>query len=308
MANKATDTRPQFFLIEDAIVDKANLDPYSGWLYVIIAKHADRTTGEAFPGIARLAKLASMSRSQVLRAIKILEDKKLIRVERDELPNKGEKRQREKNHYFLLSASGSAYQTLGVVSMENYPSSSQTLGVVSGVDHNKNQYNKESNNNKNARANPLPEKQEIVISKKKTVYPADFKKWTRQDTDRYYAEQDTGLTALYMAWYPNTVARWQDMTLGERRQHIACYVDLLESKVPLNAFAPLVKFTRLKWANVPISKLSEYVTEWRTITQNAANITPVDSEMDLNIFHPFDPPLDRFLKEQAERDEKAKAS
>src|SRR5690348_3561310 len=127
MTDKATDKRPQFFLIEDAVVTDFNLDPYAGWLYVVIIKHADRKTGEAFPGIARLAKLCNMSRSQVMRGIKTLEDKHLIEVRRDTKPLKGEKRQREVNHYQVLSATGNTYQQLGVVSDSAYPSASEQL-------------------------------------------------------------------------------------------------------------------------------------------------------------------------------------
>lgn len=139
MIDKATDKRPQFILIEDVVVEKYDLDPYTGWLYVMILKHANKKTGEAFPGIARLAKLCNMSRSQVMRGITTLESKELIRVERDTKPMKGEKRQRTVNHYYVLPVSNQ-----GVVSGSDYPSVSQQLGVVSDSDINQNHKEPES--------------------------------------------------------------------------------------------------------------------------------------------------------------------
>lgn len=130
MVDKATDTRPAIFFINEAVIDKYELSPYEGWLYVVILRHANHTTGEAFPGIARLCKLAKMSKSQVIRAISTLEAKELIRVERDTKPLDGEKRQRGVNHYFILAVGGSVSQTLGVEPDSNYPSATQKLGVV----------------------------------------------------------------------------------------------------------------------------------------------------------------------------------
>lgn len=142
MNDKVTDKRPQFFMVEDAVVSSYELDPYSGWLYIVILKHADRRTGEAFPSITRLTELSKMSRAQVMRSIAILEEKKLIRVERDPIPLEGEKRQRKPNHYFILPATDNPQ----VVSGRDYPSISQQLGVVSGVDCNHNSIEPESTN------------------------------------------------------------------------------------------------------------------------------------------------------------------
>lgn len=142
MNDKVTDKRPQFFMVEDAVVSSYELDPYSGWLYIVILKHADRRTGEAFPSITRLTELSKMSRAQVMRSIAILEEKKLIRVERDPIPLEGEKRQRKPNHYFILPATDNPQ----VVSGRDYPSISQQLGVVSGVDCNHNPIEPESTN------------------------------------------------------------------------------------------------------------------------------------------------------------------
>ena len=101
---KLTDARPQFFMVEDAVFDY-QLTPYEGWVYMAILKHADRQTGVAFPGMARLAKLCKMSRKQVERCIDVLEQKGVITVERDTKPEKGEHRVRKPNHYTVVSLS-----------------------------------------------------------------------------------------------------------------------------------------------------------------------------------------------------------
>lgn len=161
MSDKATDTRPPYFLVEEALIDK-DLTPYEGWLYIVILKHADRKTGEAFPGIARLCKLAKMSKSQVLRAIAALEEKELIGVKRDTKPLEGEKRQRSVNHYFILPIGGSVSQTLVVVPTSDYPSTTQTLGVVPTSD--KNQYSdKQESDNKKKTAKTKTEIEEEVF-------------------------------------------------------------------------------------------------------------------------------------------------
>lgn len=149
MMNKATDTRPPFFPIEDAILDY-ELSPYEGWLYVVIVKHANRKTGESFPGIARMAKLAKMSRTKVIESIQVLETKGLIRVDRSDVVSKGEKREREHNHYWILAATKSS--TLYVLpSAQNELGSQQSaLGVVRDVDNNQSYLEPESNNKKKA--------------------------------------------------------------------------------------------------------------------------------------------------------------
>lgn len=270
---KATDNRPQFFLIEDAVVEKCNLDPYSGWLYVVIAKHADRKTGEAFPGIARLAKLANMSRSQVLRAIRVLEEKHLIRVQRDELPLKGEKRQREKNHYFLLSATGSSYQTLGVVSMGNYPSSQQELGVVSGVDHNKNQLEPESITSKSRKRDPYFD----AISE---IFKSNAGGW---------------------------IGNLKAMMLGtsKRGEWKRCNFDPpVTDPAEIRDFGVYMR-KRMAEKNLtdPPSAcvtIQRWFYDFRDemVRQAARKTIQLDPAHDLSILVPFDAPLDRFLKEQ----------
>lgn len=68
--------------ISETIIDQYHLHPMAGWLYVVIKRHLNRKTGEAFPTAERLAELANMSRASVLRFTKELEAKQLIDVVR----------------------------------------------------------------------------------------------------------------------------------------------------------------------------------------------------------------------------------
>jgi len=114
------------------VVDAFNLTPNEGWLYTVIVKFANRKTGDAFPSQAKLAKVANMSKSSVIRCIAALEKKNLIKVERDVVKGK---KQKAVNHYVVLDpyqvAEGSVTQT-----PRSFP---QTLPVVSEVDSNNNQ-------------------------------------------------------------------------------------------------------------------------------------------------------------------------
>jgi DNA-binding transcriptional regulator YhcF (GntR family) len=138
--NLATDKRPPFFCIEDAVIEDYHLTPLTGWLYVVIVKHINRKTGEAFPSLNQLAKLAGMSRASVIRGIKTLEEKKLIEVTRECVPGTKE---REVNHYKLLSATKVVADSNKVVSDRNHVVSevnnggiTETPQVVSDVDSN----------------------------------------------------------------------------------------------------------------------------------------------------------------------------
>lgn len=125
--NKVTDTRPPFFLVEDSVVTDYDLNPNEGWLYIVILKHANRKTGEAFPSVQTLAKEAHMSKATVLRTTKSLEAKGLIRVSREgNLTGKA----RPVNHYWILMATP--------VSDSNRPGITQQPTPVSDVDQNQN--------------------------------------------------------------------------------------------------------------------------------------------------------------------------
>lgn len=133
MTDKLTDLRGKFFVVEDAAVTDYNLTPYEGWLYIVMLKHANRTTGELFPSVGTLVKETQMSKAQVLRCTKSLEAKGLIRVTRDEKKNG---KNRAVNHYFILQATRYLPDTgTGI---------SQTPTPVSGGDMNQNQLEPEN--------------------------------------------------------------------------------------------------------------------------------------------------------------------
>ena len=122
---KLSDKRPAFFMVED-IVFECGLTPYEGWVYMAILKHANRQTGVAFPGMATLVKICCMSKMQIIRAIKSLEKKGIIEVERDSKPVEGEKRERKANHYTVVSLAGSNHQLPGVVTTSDNNQSKET--------------------------------------------------------------------------------------------------------------------------------------------------------------------------------------
>lgn len=130
--DKISDLRPPFFMIEESVVNDYGLTPYEGWLYVVMLKHANRKTGELFPSIQTLVKETQMSKAQVLRCTKTLEEKRLIRVTRDERKNG---KDRSVNHYFILAATRYLPDTT--------PGVSQELPPVSGGNMNKNQFEQE---------------------------------------------------------------------------------------------------------------------------------------------------------------------
>jgi helix-turn-helix protein len=132
MSNRATDKRPGRFIVDNAIIDDYHLTPMEGWLYIVIVRHADRSSGEAFPSIRLLAKETGMSKPSVLRSIEGLEVKKLIRVERSQNTPEG----REVNHYFLLPTDLGQDVTPGKLQIPP-PSQSQIPPPVSDVDRNK---------------------------------------------------------------------------------------------------------------------------------------------------------------------------
>lgn len=165
--NRATDTRPPFFSIEDAVVDQYQLGALAGWLYVVIVRHINRKTNEAFPSINRLAKLAGMSRASVMRNIKVLEEKKLIDVIRE---TNNETKEKQVNHYRLLPA------TRGVVSDRDQGSISEQLGVVSDVDYNQKNTNHIKEIAPAAQSAP-PSKNVVPFKPRNHWYDAIFEVW-----------------------------------------------------------------------------------------------------------------------------------
>jgi len=134
----ATDERRLgFFMIHNAVVDNFGLTPYEGWLYAIIARHVNQKTGVAFPSLTTLAAEGNMSRMQVTRCLKALEDKKLLKITRRPTKTGG----RAVNHYRLLEpptveakvvtdSDQDGENKANLVTDSDQGSNSQLLGVV----------------------------------------------------------------------------------------------------------------------------------------------------------------------------------
>jgi hypothetical protein len=74
-----TDSRRfNFFIVDNEAVDNYDLNPYEGWLYVVILRHINQQTGIAFPSLSTLAKKAGMTVPTVIKYLKSLEEKRLI--------------------------------------------------------------------------------------------------------------------------------------------------------------------------------------------------------------------------------------
>ena len=76
MSEVAVDTRRHsFFIVDNAVCDDYDLDPYEGWIYVHIVRRGDEQLS-----IDTLAEAARMSKSETEQAVKALEAKGLIRA------------------------------------------------------------------------------------------------------------------------------------------------------------------------------------------------------------------------------------
>lgn len=76
--------RGHFFIIVNDAIDEMTDDPigpHAGWLFTILKRHADGSTGKCHPSYNRLAKLCGMSRSTVIKALETLERRGIISVE-----------------------------------------------------------------------------------------------------------------------------------------------------------------------------------------------------------------------------------
>lgn len=129
--HQATDKRPGFFMIENAVVDHLNLSPHTGWLYCCIVRHVNQQAGIAFPSISTLSNKSGMSKGTVINHMKKLEALGLIRVER----SKKEDGSNASNHYYLENVRG-------VVQEMNQGSAGDEPGVVQEMNHNKTNDNK----------------------------------------------------------------------------------------------------------------------------------------------------------------------
>jgi predicted transcriptional regulator len=116
------DKRGNFTIVENELIHNYELSPNEGWLYIVLLSHVNRQTGVAFPGYGRLARLAKMSRSSVIRTINSLIEKGFI-AKRSNFNGM----EYDSNEYTFLS--------LRVVSDRHHPSVTQNIGVVSDRHH-----------------------------------------------------------------------------------------------------------------------------------------------------------------------------
>lgn len=88
-----------FTMVYNAVLERADLNPFELALYVALARHVNRESGLAWPSYSRLQQTAHMCRESVSKYLKSLEAKGLIRIIRRYQPGK---RARAVNHYRLL--------------------------------------------------------------------------------------------------------------------------------------------------------------------------------------------------------------
>jgi len=70
-----------FFMVDNAIIDRMDLDPFTLALYVVICRHANMSAGVAFPSLETLSRKAKMSKKSVKNHIdKLVNVHKLIAV------------------------------------------------------------------------------------------------------------------------------------------------------------------------------------------------------------------------------------
>lgn len=133
--------RHNFFIVDNEVVDKYDLNPYEGWLYMVILRHINHQTGVAFPSLATLAAKTKMSRQSVVKYIESLETKGLIRVDRqyDEVA-----KTHKPNHYTAM----------GVVKEVDKGSTPVRQGVVKEVDTNNTKIEQDENKKKDQKIAP----------------------------------------------------------------------------------------------------------------------------------------------------------
>lgn len=71
-----------FTIVSNGLIETDLLTEHEKIVYIVIRKHLNQESQVAFPGMATIAREARISKSQVLRAIKGLEEKRLLIVKR----------------------------------------------------------------------------------------------------------------------------------------------------------------------------------------------------------------------------------
>ena len=118
MKDTLSNQRPKFATVYHFAIGK--LTPIAMACYVVLCKYADNEKHDAFPGHAKIATVAKMSRSSVKRALAELVSEKLVSIRK--MGRKGQ----EHNHYTLLFPASIQARTGGMVPTE--PRVSQNRG------------------------------------------------------------------------------------------------------------------------------------------------------------------------------------
>lgn len=71
-----------FTIVNNGLIETDLLTEHEKMVYIVIRKHLNQEKQTAFPGMTTIAREARISKSQVLRAIKGLEEKGLLIVKR----------------------------------------------------------------------------------------------------------------------------------------------------------------------------------------------------------------------------------
>jgi len=69
-----------FTIVNNGLIETDLLTEHEKMVYIVIRKHLNQEKQTAFPGMATIARESRISKSQVLRAIKGLEEKGLLLV------------------------------------------------------------------------------------------------------------------------------------------------------------------------------------------------------------------------------------
>ena len=126
--NTGSDSRRyNFFIGDNEIVDDYDLGPFAGWLYIVILRHLNQLQQVSFPSLATLAKEAGMSEPTVIKYIAVLQEKKLIEVEKQ---FDTEKKEYGNNHYRILPVLKKAVKEVNQGGKTDLP------GVVKEVESN----------------------------------------------------------------------------------------------------------------------------------------------------------------------------
>jgi predicted transcriptional regulator len=94
-------SRRNFFIVDNGIFDeRLNLDPLDKLVYICLLRYANNSSREAYPGQETIAKNVGISRKRVNIAVKVLEEKGLIKKEQRFDKKGGQK----SNNYIVYDA------------------------------------------------------------------------------------------------------------------------------------------------------------------------------------------------------------